>query len=448
MNATHLPLSVFLFDMKHLPNDVFTEFMHGNFTVKKAMRQFSAIGTDQAHEQTNKSVKVNGGAIGILQNEKALLEWSTASPIVAEILEDFNVQHDQDQQEQTTLAHHEDNKNFENNFKNDRSQLMSAFDKLSNPFSESSEDLINIFTRQVYPDESSTSVISAEEIGKNQSSLFINERLIKRTTSVHATIHRNNLSLFRAKKNKLKTKAQQHVRTLRERCQLYGHLYAACASRNVDLTNFFAHMNHEYPVALSDNGGLLKPSSKSDTIACIQSVLPEDCNQYSAPSVSACIVDGAAFVHMHPPRSAKTYGEYCDEITSAGVSLSERYAVERLDIVFDVFLPGSRKRETREARGSKSAVRISVQENTPILKDTKASAMSEKTLISTIHDGVVSNRFNPEMNHLQPCNKEEADDRMFLHVQNASVSGHRKISIITVDTDVVVIACYFSQILM
>ena len=46
------------------------------------------------------------------------------------------------------------------------------------------------------------------------------------------------------------------------------------------------------------------------------------------------------------------------------------------------------------------------------------------------------------MNHLQPCNKEEADDRMFLHVQNASVSGHRKISIITVDTDVVVIACY------
>ena len=36
--------------------------------------------------------------------------------------------------------------------------------------------------------------------------------------------------------------------------------------------------------------------------------------------------------------------------------------------------------------------------------------------------------------YLQPYNKEEADGRIFLHV--------RKITIITADTDVVVIACY------
>ena len=60
--------------------------MKGNFTVEKCV----SILQDQAHEQINKSVKVNGGAVGILDNDNALLEWSTASPVITEILEKFN----------------------------------------------------------------------------------------------------------------------------------------------------------------------------------------------------------------------------------------------------------------------------------------------------------------------------------------------------------------------
>ena len=55
--------SVFLNDMKHLPVEIFEEFTRGNFTVKKSNRTFSSIGVDQAHEQNNKVVKVDGGAI-------------------------------------------------------------------------------------------------------------------------------------------------------------------------------------------------------------------------------------------------------------------------------------------------------------------------------------------------------------------------------------------------
>ena len=62
-------LPVFIMDMKHLPMDVLTEFMKGNFTVKNSVRQFSALGTDQAHEQINKLVKINRGTIGILDND-------------------------------------------------------------------------------------------------------------------------------------------------------------------------------------------------------------------------------------------------------------------------------------------------------------------------------------------------------------------------------------------
>ena len=47
---------------------------------------FSSMGVDQAHEQNNKVAKVDGGAIGILENETALLKWAVAGPIVSELL--------------------------------------------------------------------------------------------------------------------------------------------------------------------------------------------------------------------------------------------------------------------------------------------------------------------------------------------------------------------------
>ena len=43
------------------------------------------IGVDPAHEQNNKVIKIDGGAIGIFDNPKALLRWAVAGPIFAQI---------------------------------------------------------------------------------------------------------------------------------------------------------------------------------------------------------------------------------------------------------------------------------------------------------------------------------------------------------------------------
>ena len=69
-------------------NLVFDAFLNGFFTVQKSERPFSNMATDQAHEQNNKLVKIDGGAVGILDNEAALLKWAVASPIISEILQD------------------------------------------------------------------------------------------------------------------------------------------------------------------------------------------------------------------------------------------------------------------------------------------------------------------------------------------------------------------------
>ena len=44
------------------------------------------MGIDQAHEQNNKLVKINGSATDLLNNNTALLKWTVAGPEIAEML--------------------------------------------------------------------------------------------------------------------------------------------------------------------------------------------------------------------------------------------------------------------------------------------------------------------------------------------------------------------------
>ena len=68
---------------------VFSEFRKGHFTVNKTNRSSSSIRLDHAHKQNNKIIKGDGGAVGLFDNEDALMEWATCSPIIAAMLRDL-----------------------------------------------------------------------------------------------------------------------------------------------------------------------------------------------------------------------------------------------------------------------------------------------------------------------------------------------------------------------
>ena len=67
-----------------------------------------------------------------------------------------------------------------------------------------------------------------------------------------------------------------------------------------------------------------------------------------------------------------------------------------------------------------------------------------KQVITTLHSEVISNHPG-EFSSLAPCNHEEADTRIFLHLENAITCGHTKVLVRTVDTDVVVLAVTAAQ---
>ena len=61
------------------------------------------------------------------------------------------------------------------------------------------------------------------------------------------------------------------------------------------------------------------------------------------------------------------------------------------------------------------------------------------TVVVTRGEKVVSNHLIEQAN-LKPWYKEETDDRMFLHAKELSRLGFRKLTVVSVDSDVVVIA--------
>ena len=69
--------------------DVHREFMKGKCIITKTLNLFSKMAIDQAHEQGNEKVKVEGGAVGITEDPAALLRWMVAGPEVARVVHEF-----------------------------------------------------------------------------------------------------------------------------------------------------------------------------------------------------------------------------------------------------------------------------------------------------------------------------------------------------------------------
>lgn len=169
------------------------------------------------------------------------------------------------------------------------------------------------------------------------------------------------------------------------------------------------------------------------------------------------VIDGAALINMNPPRASKSFGEYCGEIATKVKNFGKN-GVKRVDLVFDIYKNNSLKSQTRENRGK--GARVVVRENTPIPNDFHKFLRNDENknelfqmladhmvtiknlnVVSTKMNDVVSNT-EQDLTEMHPCNHEEADTRVIVHVQHGCNNGNQKIMIVTVDTDVVIIALF------
>ena len=239
-------------------------------------------------------------------------------------------------------------------------------------------------------------------------------------------------------------------------------MYISCQNRDGDLDECFRHENEGCPPSLSDQGNLRLPKKKSGLTECLQ-VLTVPQSQMPR-NLDVIIIDGAAVVSMVKPGTERTLSEYAADsfIPYIRAQLSH---VTRLDIVWDEYLKNSLKATTRGKRGIGVRQRVAADRKLPrnwqeflrvdqnkqelfkYLAECVTTIDAEKQVVSTHGKQVLSimpiSRDN--IGRLAPCNHEEADTRMLLHVADAVQCGSTKMLLRTVDTDVLILAITFVE---
>ena len=177
-------------------------------------------------------------------------------------------------------------------------------------------------------------------------------------------------------------------------------------------------------------------------------------------------MDGAALANMIKPSAEdKTFSDYAFNRFVPYVT-AQLHHVKRIDIVWDTYTKSSLKGTTRNKRGEGVRQRVALGNKLPrnwscflrnsqnkqelfqLLAECATSIDSrEKQIISSCAEDILSSNPLEDMSRsrLAPCSHEEADTRMFLHVVDAVQAGYTKISVRTVDTDVLVLAVALTQ---
>lgn len=414
---------------------------------------------DQCHEQMNELIKGEGGAVGLTENPQALERWMVAGPEISRLVLEFEESF-QTPIVHTSMRHHEQHPGIQKTFAKEVNSLVATIEDLGNPFLEDNGDLLAIDTKMIMNKEVIQTVYTVEAKGQAQYCEFVDERLAATPNKpLSVIVSKNKLPLFSVASAKQKSKTKEQITTLKTNCTLFARLYIACQARQGDLDSFFQHENQKCPPSLSDMGQL-RQGTKSDLLDCLEQCAPSG---QDAPHVDVKIFDGAAVIHMLRPGGSRTFEDYAQNVFLPFVT-SQLESVNRVDIVFDRYLPNSLKQSTREKRmhsGTTHRQRVlpgspippnwesflRVEENKEELFQFLAEGLraydpGEKLLFATHGESVVTAGQNAtqDLEFLQPCTHEEADTRILLHAAHCARQGYKQIAIRTVDTDVVVLA--------
>ena len=115
--------------------------------------------------------------------------------------------------------------------------------------------------------------------------------------------------------------------------------------RPSDLDKFFSHEIGPYTPSISDYGKMHLTSSKSDLLQCLP--LKEEAAQVPPKSFDCVVLDGAAVVHFSSPsESHKTFNDYSKKQFGPYIE-NFLQSCDRVNVVFDQYLPKCYKREER-----------------------------------------------------------------------------------------------------
>ena len=256
-----------------------------------------------------------------------------------------------------------------------------------------------------------------------------------------------------------KIRVKDRVIPMKAQSELFGRLALIMQSRNVDLKEVFSYPLGPQPWPLTTMTGGLRKTNK---VALLHKLEKGVESITSNLDDAVIIIDGMALVQT-AKTSGLTFGELAKQLLTTSLAIGNRST--RIDIVFDQYRKNSIKNAERSRRGVGSLLFKSIIPSQSIQQwgSFLSSWSNKKELIAFIVDQWKSDKLRAfldpdkelyvtandkcwrltnstvEMASSLHSNQEEADTKMLLHAQHASLHGFQKIVINTPDTDVFII---------
>ena len=188
-------LPVRIKDTKTLPQAIRDQFKK-EWVFLKAKQLFSAMPLDHSHEQNNEKVKGSGGAVGLTENPAALKRWMIAGPEHARILDELEEMNNLS--EEPSFQSHKPGHATQETFHKQVNNMCDAIESMGNPFLNTVQELVvNLDTHDCMDEQVVEVLYRMEQLGKEQYSRYVSDVLVRREESIHGTIKRNNISLFK-----------------------------------------------------------------------------------------------------------------------------------------------------------------------------------------------------------------------------------------------------------
>ena len=179
----------------HLHPDIHREFVKGHFTVKKTSHDFSNLAIDQAHEQYNAVVKDDDGAVGLTECPAALQRWMFSGPEMTRVINDFEISVDSALCT-SDMRHHEQRPGVQKIFLQDVTSLKATIDEYSNPFLETSGDLLVLDTRDIVEKYVIDNLYRIEALGCQQYTTICERTATRENDTYYDVMKKNNVHLF------------------------------------------------------------------------------------------------------------------------------------------------------------------------------------------------------------------------------------------------------------
>ena len=396
--------------------------------------------------------------VGLTEDDDKWRRWQVCSPEAARAVAEFKEGTVLRVSDHTEFHHHEDTKSFQQKFAKDVDSFKTAMEQLGNPFlvDDDSTELIQLDTKDVMCDEVVATVRSIEKIGTKNFQDFRKNRIISQAIKLDDTIKKNKLPTFKSANTKGQS-AKGESKDLKQHVRLFSQLYISTQIRGADMDEFFSHETLKCPPSLSKNGEM-RSGNKADLLKCLTNLSDRE-PKAEIPTVSAAILEGSVLVNMAKPAKDQSFQRYCSDVFCKQVKkYLKDYSSQRVDVVFDTYIEKSLKTATRNKRGKgvkrkvlhdslapsnwRGFVRLGENKKKlfKYLSQEATSQWQENVLVCAYEGVCVASNSNFDLSGIKPCNHEEADTCVLLHAHDMTMKGYSKLSIRTVDTDVLVLA--------